>query len=64
MPNRNARVIISFTIVTWLLAIVIMREETPRIVQGAFIAAVAITIPTIVFNLMTRMGWSTLSSTA
>lgn len=61
MANRNARVIIPFTIAAWLLAIVVTREETPRVVQGVLIAAFAVAVPTIVFNLMAKMGWSTLA---
>jgi hypothetical protein len=61
MPNLNARVIVPFAIVTWLVGIAIMRESVPGIVQAAFFVAFALAVPTTVFWLMAEKGWSTLA---
>jgi hypothetical protein len=61
MPNLNARVIVPFAIVTWLLGNAIMREGTPGIVQAAFVVAFAVAVPIAVLWLMSEKGWSTLA---
>ncbi len=61
MPNKNAKVIIPFVLVTWLASIVLIQAETPAVVGAAFTIAMAVAIPVMVFYLMAETGWSTLA---
>lgn len=59
--SKNAKIIIPFVLVAWLGSILIFRAGTPTAVQAAFVIAVAVAIPVMVFYLMAEMGWSTLA---
>jgi hypothetical protein len=59
--NKNAQVIIPFVLVAWLGALFLFQAGVPAVVQAAFIVAIALAIPVIVFYLMAEMGWSTLA---
>ncbi|HYM52473.1 MAG TPA: hypothetical protein VEW45_03190 [Candidatus Dormibacteraeota bacterium] len=59
--NKNAKVIIPFVLVAWLGSLVVFRAGTPAVVGAAFVVAVAVAIPVMVFYLMAEMGWSTLA---
>lgn len=62
MGNRNAKVIIPFVVVTWLVSLVLLKDGTPEWAQAAFAVAFAIAVPVIVFYLMADAGWSTLAT--
>ena len=61
MPNKNARVIIPFVLVAWLLAVFLIRTDAPKALFVAFCVGFAVAIPLIVFYLMAEAGWSTLA---
>lgn len=61
MGNKNARVIIPFVLVTWLLAIAVFRAGTPPEAQAIFGVAFIVAVPVLVFYLMAEMGWSALA---
>lgn len=61
MPNKNARVIIPFVIVSWLLSIAIFQKHTPVWLQLLFALVFAAATFYIVFSLMSDTGWRTLA---
>jgi hypothetical protein len=61
MGNRNARVIIPYAIVVWLLSIAVFQKHTPTWVQLLFCVGFFGTTFYIVFSLMSDTGWRTLA---
>lgn len=61
MSNKNARVIIPFALVTWLLSIAVFRAGTPPEVEATFVVVFLVAVPVLVFYLMAEMGWSALA---
>ena len=61
MANKNAKVIIPFVLVTWLISIALIQDGTPEVAKVAFAIAFAVAVPLIVFYLMAETGWSALA---
>jgi len=60
--DRNAKVIIPFVLAVWLGGILVTREGTPEAVRLLFAVAFVVSVPVIVFSLISRGGWDTLAA--